>query len=364
MTGLRTVTAFCVPLSSQKLSLMPPDADPRTTSAADLAKDGKYFFEYGDWTFLVEDVLFKIPKFPLIKFSESSSMFSNMAVDANPDLRLEYIPLDDSAEDFRALCWAMYSSPTEMYAVWTTPTTVDVKTYLRIVNIAHKYLLTEYETWAWLMARKSGDAVSSHLDKCSEDELEHMLALAHRCEYSAPELLDLVETAWIRRIQSGQVSCEHALVAAETHNHRYLQAATYLHLRSQLVNGPNVPKPGGDLSYLGLSKTHLHRLLIGHAQMSHQYFDRKVALVWPEKPALAVIPRHDTCRYHPSCEMEWEKLKSEGNWIPDALKKLTISGRFPQATCVVLRLERLKRMGEVQHKARFFLEASVDKVAF
>nr|GAT61387.1 predicted protein [Mycena chlorophos] len=269
-----------------------------------------------------------------------------MAVDANPDWSLGYIPLDDSAEDFRALCWAMYSSPTEMYAVWTTPTTVDVKTYLRIVHIAHKYLLTEYETWAWLMARKSGNAVSSHLNHCSEDELEHMLALAFRCEYSASELLELVETAWVRRIQCGQVSCEHALVVAETHN-------------ESIPPGSRIPSPEQ-----AAHRRSEHPEARRRPLMSHQYVDRQVVFVWPEKPALDVIPRHDSCGYHPSCEMEWEKLKSEGNWLPDALKKLTISGRFPQATCVVRRLEHLKRMGEVQHKARFFLEAPVDKIAF
>nr|GAT59862.1 predicted protein [Mycena chlorophos] len=228
-------------------------------------KDEKYYFEKGDCTFLVQGVLLKLTRFQLSR--DPQSFFAVLFADANGDAS-EVIELDDSVEDFRALCWAIYSGPIEMYNACTVPSTVEVKTYLRVIDIAHKYVLPEYETWAWLMSRGSGSALDDHLRGCSEAELEHMLDLSVRCESSVPDLVNLVEATWVACARNGSVSCERALTVGNTHNRRQIQAAAYLHLHNQLVNGDDVPTADGDFSYLGLSKPHLRRLLFGHAKMS------------------------------------------------------------------------------------------------
>ncbi|KAF7299867.1 BTB domain-containing protein [Mycena chlorophos] len=226
-------------------------------------KDEKYYFEKGDCTFLVQGVLFKLTRFQLSR--DPQSFFAVLFADANGDAS-EVIELDDSVEDFRALCWAIYSGPIEMYNACTVPSTVEVKTYLRIIDIAHKYVLPEYETWAWLMSRGNGGALDDHLATCSEAELEHMLDLGIRCESSVPDLVNLVELTWVTRTRNGSVSCEKALNVGRTHNRPHIQAATYLHLHNHLMNGVDVPTPDGDFSYLGLSKPHLRRLLFWACQ--------------------------------------------------------------------------------------------------
>ncbi|KAF7299849.1 hypothetical protein HMN09_00991900 [Mycena chlorophos] len=231
-------------------------------------KDEKYYFDYGDCTFLVEGVLFKVSRFPFCR--DPDSVIGNMFADAKGDPS-DPIPLpQSSAEDFRALCWAMFALPDEMCDVGVNPGSVPVRQYLRIVDIAHKYLLTHYERWAWKMARKVNNAVEGYLDTCAEDELEHMLDLGLRCQdsESAPELLGLVEAAWVARAKSGAVSSSRALTVAEERGRRKLQGEIYWNLRDKLVDGPVVASLETGLSSFGLTETQLNRLLWGHAMLS------------------------------------------------------------------------------------------------
>ncbi|KAJ7069347.1 hypothetical protein C8F01DRAFT_1112353 [Mycena amicta] len=242
---------------------------PSPTASAEVKvpeKDEKYYFEDGDCTFLVEGVLFKLHKFNLRRDPES--MFCNLFKDAKGD-KSETILLDDSAEDFRALCWVMYALPSEMYSISTTPGSVDVRQYLRILEVAHKYILAHYESWAWMMARLVPSALPSYLDTCSEDDLEHILSMALRCKSSAPELFDLVEVAWIARIKQEKVSYQQTLTVGELYGLRILQAEVYMELRKQITSGPAVASAEHGFAHFQLSYMQLHRLLLGHALLSN-----------------------------------------------------------------------------------------------
>nr|GAT52685.1 predicted protein [Mycena chlorophos] len=156
-----------------------------------------------------------------------------------------------------------------MYAVSTDPSSVQVKKLLRILNIAHKYILLSYEKWAWMMLRKIPNAIPLYLQNYDEEELERMLGLGLRCRASAPALLDLVESAWMAGIKAQRVSYTRALSAGEAHGRRKFQAEVYLELRNQLLTGPIVASPKLGFSHFGLTPTQLNRLLVGHALLSH-----------------------------------------------------------------------------------------------
>ncbi|KAJ7069367.1 hypothetical protein C8F01DRAFT_1112432 [Mycena amicta] len=272
---------------------------PSPTASAEVKvpeKDEKYYFEDGDCTFLVEGVLFKLHKFNLRRHPES--MFCNLFKDANGE-KSETIPLDDSAEDFRALCWVIYALPSEMYMISTTPESVDVRQYLRILDVAHKYILPHYESWAWMMARLVPSALPSYLDTCSEDDLEHILGMALRCKTSAPELLDLVEVPWIARIKQGKVSYQRALTVGELYGLRILQAEVYMELRKQIVSGPATASAEHGFAHFQLSYMQLHRLLLGHALLSN--------LARGPTP-IQTLPRTSYCNYHYNCQSVWEKF--------------------------------------------------------
>ncbi|KAJ7069365.1 hypothetical protein C8F01DRAFT_1112429 [Mycena amicta] len=271
---------------------------PSPTASAEVKvpeKDEKYYFDDGDCTFLVEGVLFKLHKFNLRRHPES--MFCNLFKDANGE-KSETIPLDDSAEDFRALCWVMYALPGEMYLVLTAPGSVNVRQYLRILDVAHKYILPHYESWAWTMARIVPTALPSYLDNCSEDDLEYIIAMALRCNLSAPELLDLVEVAWIARIKQGKVSYQRALTVGEIHGRRIIQATVYMELRKQIVSGPAIASAEFGFSHFQLSDLQLYRLLLGHALLSNL---ARVVTPLPTLPR----PAGRNCTSHHNCQSVW-----------------------------------------------------------
>ncbi|KAJ7069360.1 hypothetical protein C8F01DRAFT_1112414 [Mycena amicta] len=231
-------------------------------------KDEKYYFDDGDYTFLVDGVLFKLHKLSLYKHPDSA--FRNMFQDAKEEVS-DVIELDDKAEDFRALCWIIYATPLEIFHLASRPDEVGVRKYLSVLEMAHKYMLSDLETWAWSVARVQPPMVPNYLDICSLDELEHMFSLSIRCQGSVPEFPALVETAWLTRLRRGELSSRQALTIGEFHGRRAFQGDVYMHLRGILINseGPLLTSPALGLMHLGLTKAQEHRLLLGWAILSH-----------------------------------------------------------------------------------------------
>ncbi|KAF9451135.1 hypothetical protein P691DRAFT_757610 [Macrolepiota fuliginosa MF-IS2] len=54
----------------------------------------------------------------------------------------------DSVDDFRALCWALYARPKDIIAQqkWLT---VDIPRLIRIISMTHKYEYEHFEDWSW-----------------------------------------------------------------------------------------------------------------------------------------------------------------------------------------------------------------------
>ncbi|KAF7314803.1 hypothetical protein MKEN_00954700 [Mycena kentingensis (nom. inval.)] len=282
---------------------VPPDREPDTSGAPH--PDAEYFLEDGDFTFCIQDVLFKLPKFTLCL--DRGSMFYNMFHDIRGDAA-EVIPLDDSPEDFRFLCWAMFAPRSEMHAVSREPDDIDVRKFMRILEIAHKYMLRDLEGWAWSVAqlKNSGQGVPQYLDACSQLELARLLGLGLRCTTSAPDLLPLVETAWIKRIRRGDLSHSFALTTCELHGRWDLQADVYIDLRRRLFTGPALHPPASILTQFKLTDRQLDALLLGHARLT-----LVCSVLDPANDFQENLPAQPLCTEHEwACQDAWRSSVS------------------------------------------------------
>ncbi|KAJ7069362.1 hypothetical protein C8F01DRAFT_1112420 [Mycena amicta] len=247
-------------------------------------EDVEYFFEDGDCTFLVEGVLFKLHKIMLSR--EPQSMFRDMFKNAG-GASSDVIPLHDTADEFRSLCWIVYAlfvaliQPfpwTERYhwaqADRDIPSSHSIVRYRCDETPPHAASHRQIQPSS---ARELGvDFDEGGPCSCSdspggmrEDHLDYVLRLADRCKETAPGFLDLVEEAWVHRIESGELAHAHALTVAESVGRRQFQGLVYLDLRKQLCHGPFVASLQGGLSHFGLTETQLSCLLFGHAMLTN-----------------------------------------------------------------------------------------------
>ncbi|KAJ7133537.1 hypothetical protein C8R44DRAFT_772632 [Mycena epipterygia] len=230
--------------------------------------DENYFDDDGDCLFLAEGVLFKLHKWSLCR--DPDSMFRNMfSIPQGPGQAkvLDPIPLsEDTAEEFRALCWVVYALPNETHL--QTSRDADVRRLLHVVKMCHKYSLPMFESWALEMLHIQCQRPLDHLSNCSEDVLDGILALASLCGHT--QLLGLVETAWVSRVQTGELQCSNALIAGERYGRRRFQGEIYYHLNNQIHSELRTTlTPARGFSHLKLTDIQLLKLLSGHALLSN-----------------------------------------------------------------------------------------------
>ncbi|KAF7298652.1 BTB domain-containing protein [Mycena indigotica] len=262
-------------------------------------QDAKYFFEDGDCVFLASGVLFKLHKFNLCR--DRNSMFANMFTDAGgvaaAQTEQEVIRLDDAAEDFRALCWAIY-------------------------------------------------ATGEYIKTCAEGELEYMMGLADRCSTSAPSLLQMLEVGWFERIHQGAVTYNHALTVAEFYDRREFQGKIYLELREKLRSGPPIATLHG-LSKLDLTHQRRDRLVLGMALLSN---------IFNHATSSEHILPIEACANHQQCQAHWNRYcRSNDNDEP--LKRLNRVKDALQGSSPLCLVPHLTSIGITAHTqvADFFL---------
>ncbi|KAJ7214003.1 hypothetical protein GGX14DRAFT_78102 [Mycena pura] len=115
---------------------------------------------------------------------------------------------EDSADEFRALCWAIYALPKEIELQTTRDG--DVPRLLQIVKLSNRYNLPHLETWA-LEAVYRQCTKHKYAETCSEDMLERIMAVATLCNDSTLNLC--VQLAWGSRIMRGELSHSRVLDA-------------------------------------------------------------------------------------------------------------------------------------------------------
>ncbi|KAF7314769.1 BTB domain-containing protein [Mycena kentingensis (nom. inval.)] len=272
-------------------------------SAARIVKDPRYFYSDGDVVFCVKNVLFKLHKCILVR--DPSSMFRELFNLSKPAADgVDIIPVDDSVEDFRALCWALYALPNEI--VSQAHGRPDFEKLLRVVRMSNKYLLIEFESWAWNMIARDGGHIADFLAICSEDTLETLLHFATALQ--STKILELVEDAWMPRIRNGQASYTRALSAGEINDRRTFQGDILLELRRSVVFGDTLIPPEQGFANLGLTDAQLSRLLIGHTLLSNAMHHVQTA---PLKEYCNPTTGAG-CQNHALCRSRWkEALESK-----------------------------------------------------
>ncbi|KAK7022165.1 BTB domain-containing protein [Favolaschia claudopus] len=258
-------------------------------------RDETYYFDDGDCMFLVDGVLFKLHKAFLNRDPES--MFFGMLNIPQPKiLDAEPVKLtDDSAEEFRALCWVLYALPDAIHIQATA--NAEIPKLLKIAKICHKYTLAKIETWALDMLKiqcKPAEGSPGCLAACSEDLLVEIMTRAFDANHIP--LRHIIEETWLSRLDAGEISYRTTLTAGEMQGWIKFSTRVYTRLNKKL-SGTRLPT-ANPFSHLDLTDGQLLRLLSGSMLLSNfwSHFRRN-------------LPREDECTDHPwNCLAPWNRL--------------------------------------------------------
>ncbi|KAJ7740227.1 hypothetical protein DFH07DRAFT_778455 [Mycena maculata] len=228
-------------------------------------QDEKYFFDDGDCVFLAEGVIFKLHQCILSRDPES--MFRHMFSIPQGLAQTTFfdpISLSDTSAEFRALCWVLYATPSEIDL--QTATGADFTRLVNVAKMSHKYTLPAFEAWALEVILIQCQPPLNRLGTtCTLNELDSLMGLACLCEHT--ELLRAIETIWISRLTARKKLrwCD-ALAAGEKYNRRQFQATVYYEL-NKVVRRTAPDLERGFNSDFNLSNTQLLRLVSGHKML-------------------------------------------------------------------------------------------------
>ncbi|CCM04931.1 uncharacterized protein FIBRA_07128 [Fibroporia radiculosa] len=191
------------------------------------SKDPMYYISDGNTVLLVDNTLFKVHRSILMKdksafetmfqlTAETDSARSDCSMtapegesDDNP-IRLQ----GDTADEFRALLWALYALPHEL--MLATSPDANCAQLVNLARMAHKYQFRSIETWVLsaLHMHYSRPSALDSIPATSPPTLSHspsandapslvqITELAALCE--RPDLLELAVARWKRQIGEGK----------------------------------------------------------------------------------------------------------------------------------------------------------------
>ncbi|KAJ7740248.1 hypothetical protein DFH07DRAFT_69600 [Mycena maculata] len=284
-----------------RMNISDASTDGNGPAGATPVRDEKYFLDDGDCMFLVEGIFFKVHKSFLGRDPESMfcGMFSiPQVITSRQPTDLEPIQLaGDTADEFRALCWAIYALPNEIHLQSTS--SADIPRLVNVAKMCHKYTLHVFETWALDMIAAQGQ---DYLSICPADILPRLMSLAAQCNHI--QLLALVETNWMTRIRAG-LPCNEALSAGEINGRRQFLVEVYHHLHKELC--VSTLSPGSRFSHLHLTPQQLFRLLSGHTLLSN---------FWNHL-CRDPVPQGNACFGHTRCRDSWALIPRDPADITD-----------------------------------------------
>jgi len=191
------------------------------------SRDPTYYISDGNSVLLVENTLFKVHRSILTKdksafetmfqlSSEADSSRSDSSMTTIPEGETDENPIrlpGDTADEFRALLWALYALPHELMLATTSD--ANSAQLLNLARITHKYQFRSIETWALsvLRAYYSRPGALDNITPVNAPALLHppladgpslvqLTELAALCEHA--ELLDIATTRWKRLIGEGK----------------------------------------------------------------------------------------------------------------------------------------------------------------
>ncbi|KAJ7069334.1 hypothetical protein C8F01DRAFT_1015144 [Mycena amicta] len=164
-----------------------------------MERDKEYFYPTGDCVLLVEGTLFKLHKERLTRDadSEGHAFFRDLFQDAQDGTTdsdkftdVEYFNdddhdgkkfeiirgIDDSVDDFKALCWALYALPGDTQK--QTEAGADIPRLVSVANLSHKYIMPSYESWALDMVFIHGKSPDNYFDSCPQNMLYRVFEAA------------------------------------------------------------------------------------------------------------------------------------------------------------------------------------------
>lgn len=270
-------------------------------------RDNDYYISDGNTVLLVENILFKVHRSTLTKdkstfdtmFSLPSDSSSDSSMTVGPEGESDDNPIrlqGDTAEEFRALLWALYALPNELMTAMTDD--ANCMQLLHIARIAHKYQFKSIETWASTAlsryyARIGAFEGLSTLNNDSDDpntpSLTQITELAGLCENH--ELLEAAVDKWRRLVSEGK-DVALAISLAERLNIRPLLGLSY---HSMMLNG----KAHWDSEPL-LARNQKVRLLAGYYSLSK---------LWESMPSQTPPLVHSVrCTSQQRCNRSWVQL--------------------------------------------------------
>ncbi|OCH92656.1 hypothetical protein OBBRIDRAFT_791103 [Obba rivulosa] len=275
------------------------------------SRDPTYYISDGNSVLLVENTLFKVHRsiltkdksafetmFQLSSETDSSRSDSSMTspegeTDENP-IRL----LGDTADEFRALLWALYALPHELMLA-TTPD-ANCTQLLNLARITHKYQFRSIETWALSvlhihysrpgaldnMSPMNAPMSLLHPPLTDGPSLVQVTELAALCE--RPDLLEIATTRWKRLIGEGK-DLALAIDIGERFNLRSMLGLAY---HAMMLKG----KAYWDIDAM-LTREQRIRLLCGYYSL---------AKLWDTLPSQPPIITHNArCTSQQRCMKAW-----------------------------------------------------------
>ncbi|KAF9464112.1 hypothetical protein BDZ94DRAFT_1191536 [Collybia nuda] len=264
-------------------------------------RDSIYYIEDGTVVILVESTLFKVHQSMLIKDrSTFQSMFSldehsvpkqdEAASTVGPTTREgtddsnPIVLQGDSADEFRALLWSLYSLPSDILLAMTAEAS-DLK-FIHLAQISHKYQFRSIEAWALqvLTSYYALGSVTPHIET-----LVQLTELAVLCDSS--DLLNAAILKWKRMVGEGK-ALSTIIIVAERLNLRGVLGLAY---HSMMLKG----RSEWDADPL-LSRSQRIRLLSGHYTLSQ---------ICSELPSTPPRLKHaNSCLHRSQCKIGWAEL--------------------------------------------------------
>ncbi|KAJ7643635.1 hypothetical protein FB45DRAFT_783214 [Roridomyces roridus] len=200
-------------------------------------------------------------KFQGSLLSDISPVFQDMvAKNRQPHIALVLIV---DVDEFRALLWALYASPTERAAQPRQHD--DFDRLLRIVPIARQYRCEALESWAKQVIMQTVSHNDAFIASCSSATFKSIIDVAIRTRHDA--LLDTTIAQWATRLRSDDAPCVPAILTADAHELPRLRGiAYYYHVQRMTAQQTSITDRGATQFSTDprLSNAQVIRLLSGH----------------------------------------------------------------------------------------------------
>ncbi|KIM40985.1 hypothetical protein M413DRAFT_28085 [Hebeloma cylindrosporum] len=288
------------PLSSASPPKPPMSSSQISQTSLQYQPEKQYYHQSGDLVFVVEGILFKIHRFQLERAlgvnSDPIPLGAQQLLQGVAEKNLKIQFLHDKAEEFRALCWALYAPPHEI-VLQHTASHFKLDLILNVFLISHKYCLESLQTFAHQILVSHCNAT------CKIPELERVLRLS--IGNKASPVTKAVEQALLHRLEEdrlGTISTARLITLAEELGMRDFQGKLYYHelvrdeasiLKIPSSTAYNFPCTGN------LTEKQLLALFHGY---------RSLLRYWRHLPSEVrekTLPKLASCEDHWKCQSEW-----------------------------------------------------------